>query len=995
MQLRRSVVALVLLLQAVFSSASPGDSGLATNAEGGAFPEARNYWFSVGKRERLRLLLDGVEIYRGLGPAAAELPAAEGEERHYELIAQRLKPAPDDTLIESRTFLVAVDAKPPAAPELSAHARPQGGWVLSLKSETHARVDAIMAADGDLSVRRGLSDGEAIGGRSLSILAWAVDAAGNSSNCVTYEGKPFELAIGNPAAGRWANRQRLIVFSEGADEVFWTDDGSDPLGQGGRRYEGPVLIDAAGEIVVRVAARSQDGRVERREVAYSVTEAPEEPLGALRAAEETRILTDQVISIPASFRWDSAAAFSDGDTDAAELRYAAPTLTLRPVRGFERVFALLVGDSGLPQRFAFTLGERFVRGAASGTGPKTGATGSAAGDSPDDASPTLQSVGVARALVWPRVQGRVRYRLGSEDRWHDASAPVPVPASAVKVEWIVEDDTSSRGPFSMDLDAADGFSPGAPPVTSRAEGSSAAASVRLSSADGGETARFYLSLTDAIPGPVVTLAPTEELILDVCDGEALLWALRPESGHDRRSWMIDRAPPRRPLITAPAEGAWLTRGVEIAVAGEDSVRATVRRTLPSMTVETFDFTGSVRLEPSREGPESIRIEARSVDEAGNESPLVVREFTMDATTIYAGSARRSPEGGVDGSRDQPYPNLDEAIAAAKAKGLNRIRVLSDVTLQGRPALMDGLFLEGGFRSDGSASGGQSRVIASPGAGFVVSGASVTFRALSIESPGSSLPLLRAESGGSVKAIGCDLSGGDIVVEAYSAFLELSECRIVAGGAGESRVSALRAENSALSLDRCRLDVVSTAAIAAAIDCRGGSLSLRTVVADVRARLSAFTFVLRGTDLTAKEAEGVAVAADYASVLDAALSSIKWEGGRLQATARDAAVVTLDGCAGSFSAASFLVSSASSARALRVSGGFPSVVDSYLSSSPEARSAEAFSGTEPGPLSLAGNRFQGFALLWGRTYGAEDIAAFNRRFAPRDAANVIIDPEDAR
>lgn len=1001
MLLRRFVVALALILCSHAVYAAPG---MATNAEGGTFPSARTYWFSVGPRERLRLVLDGVEIYKGSGPAVAELPAVEGEERHYDLLAERLKPAPDDGLLDSRSFLVIVDASPPAPPVLSA--RDTGGWTLSLSSEGRSRVDAVVESDGLLSNVRDLADGAKFDARHLSLLAWAVDAAGNSSEPVAYSGEPLELAVASPASGRWANRQRLVLFSEGAEEVRWTDKGSDPFGPQGQPYTGPVLIDKTGSVRIAIEARSHDGRVQRREISYFVEEKSEEALASLREAEASPVLEESSVPIPAAFRWDAASAFKDAFPDATELRYdGGKSVVLRPVRPLERAYSLLVGDTGVPRRYTFVLGGEEGT-AAHSPSPEVDEEGTLvasadseppvadSGGAEPPAMPVLRSSGAARALVWPRAASHVRYRLGANAQWSDATAPVPLPGSQVSVEWIVEDGSTESGPFTLQIPAVEGFTDGPQPISSVSDGSTTPAAVILSPADSRKSALFSLQVPGSMWSRRISLSSEEKLVLDVCDGEALRWSVLPDGDKTGRSWIIDRAPPRLPRLEAPAEGSWLTRAVALSVSGEGSTSAKVFRTSPSGEVSTVAFVGSLRLEPSREGPETIRIEAVSVDNAGNASPTVVRSFTLDATTVYAGSDRRTP-GEADGSRDRPFETLDQAIAAARAGLLTRVRVIAQTKLLAPVELSNGMIIEGGYRADGVSFGGQSDVLVSPGASFIVDGgAAASLVSLSIAGdPSSAVGLVQVKAASALTLTGCDLRSGPVALEATGAKVSLTECHLLVTGGGSDRASALTAQDSTVSLERCRIDMATAAPVVSALDCRGGTLTLRSVVANVRARGSAFALTLRDLALSAEDSDMTVVAVDYASALDAEKVSFTWKGGSLDGTARDAALVALDGCEGSFADASFRVAAESTARALLVTGSFPSIHDSNLFSAASARSSDAFSGTEPGPRSVGGNRFGGFYRIWTRRYAADDIAAFNRRYAPRDSANVIVDSED--
>ncbi|MDR2185998.1 MAG: hypothetical protein LBO80_10115 [Treponema sp.] len=69
-------------------------TGIHTNAGSGlsvpgAFTSEKWFWFSVHPRGALRLVLDGVEIYRGPGPGMVFLNVNPGEERRFEITAER------------------------------------------------------------------------------------------------------------------------------------------------------------------------------------------------------------------------------------------------------------------------------------------------------------------------------------------------------------------------------------------------------------------------------------------------------------------------------------------------------------------------------------------------------------------------------------------------------------------------------------------------------------------------------------------------------------------------------------------------------------------------------------------------------------------------------------------------------------------------------------------------------------------------------------------
>lgn len=77
----------------------------------------------------------------------------------------------------------------------------------------------------------------------------------------------------NPAPGTWANRQTLVLSTtEDNEELFYSINGSDPDASG-FAYDGPVLIDVDGDVVIRVTAIEADGSKKETEQHYTVSSA--------------------------------------------------------------------------------------------------------------------------------------------------------------------------------------------------------------------------------------------------------------------------------------------------------------------------------------------------------------------------------------------------------------------------------------------------------------------------------------------------------------------------------------------------------------------------------------------------------------------------------------------------------------------------------------------------------------------------------------------------
>ncbi len=78
----------------------------------------------------------------------------------------------------------------------------------------------------------------------------------------------------SPSAGTWANKQCLFVDLKDGEECYYSLSGSDPL-ESGFVYDGPVLLDAAGKVFVKVTVLKIGGGISEKEeydISYSVDE---------------------------------------------------------------------------------------------------------------------------------------------------------------------------------------------------------------------------------------------------------------------------------------------------------------------------------------------------------------------------------------------------------------------------------------------------------------------------------------------------------------------------------------------------------------------------------------------------------------------------------------------------------------------------------------------------------------------------------------------------
>lgn len=213
--------------------------------------------------------------YRIAGPGSSELTpydgpielsALPGERRAYRIVIRAER---GGELLEEREATYVVDRRRPAPPSISV----LSGYYESARDvgfEAADGAEVYYALEGPEFVRW---DGtplalEGESGRRVEYLleAYARHDEGPRSRVVSKRividrdvREPESLEIESPIAGDWANPQLLYVKPAGFRTIRYTTDGSDPR-NGGRTYDGPVVLEAEGEVTLRVYGRTGSGR---------------------------------------------------------------------------------------------------------------------------------------------------------------------------------------------------------------------------------------------------------------------------------------------------------------------------------------------------------------------------------------------------------------------------------------------------------------------------------------------------------------------------------------------------------------------------------------------------------------------------------------------------------------------------------------------------------------------------------------------------------------
>ena len=77
----------------------------------------------------------------------------------------------------------------------------------------------------------------------------------------------------SPSDGVWANRQILVIDVPSGSSAYYSLSGNDPESSG-FAYDGPVLLDVDGDVLLKVTVVSTDGTRFKKDVLYTVKNAP-------------------------------------------------------------------------------------------------------------------------------------------------------------------------------------------------------------------------------------------------------------------------------------------------------------------------------------------------------------------------------------------------------------------------------------------------------------------------------------------------------------------------------------------------------------------------------------------------------------------------------------------------------------------------------------------------------------------------------------------------
>ena len=458
----------------------------------------------------------------------------------------------------------------------------------------------------------------------------------------------------SPVAGVWANKQSLVLNVRDGAECFYSYSGTDPL-TSGFMYDGPVLIDASGDVTVRVVCVLGGSR-EEYQISYTVDEdgaalfedgsIEQHFIESVASHPLYPVATEQPFTIPQSFSFcfgDGAQPFIPGmaltvDAENRLSRYIPCTVVSR-AHGADKkwrfVVFLMGGDAGTlaKQQVPFELRNwtTFVWQDRKQIYTIDGSDWSA------NTEPLLLDRSVSHSISWQSVA----YEKGN---------PVQTFVLPAKPELEVRVGGDKKGPvvFSIQGDARYRME-----IVSSGNGTDAPSSNGLFT-----QAAFDTFTGDYIGGTAVFAL--------YCDGVY--------QGEMTAPYVIDNKPPLPPVISATARsGEYARKPVELTIASEDGaslyyavsgaipVEADVDMDALSDSVDVGNFhsyEGGIVLASGEHQALFYKVSAYALDSAGNLSATSDYTVVIDEFNYYL-SEGASPGG--DGSRNRPLGTFAQAL----------------------------------------------------------------------------------------------------------------------------------------------------------------------------------------------------------------------------------------------------------------------------------------------------------------------------------------------
>ncbi len=1010
--------------QGIFADELRQGLGIKSNIEEGIFPDERSLWFSVPDGQFLRLSVNGHEVYSGAGPANVELDCPVGQERFFDIRAERFlltatavgSATATATAAENLRWSVVIDRSPPPMPNVDFLPMREGGLRPVFAPIADSKIYFISTAacqeQGPCLPARPqeLCEDMVFPANSFAFIAWAVDSAGNESELLIKEESSRRLQLINPVPGLWANRQTLAIAQKGFSEIRYTVDGSDPALPGALHYSKPVLIDRQGTVFLRVMAKTEEGHIERSELRFAVQEEEAEELGFLGELERGEGQVEEA-DIPLAYTrdWaDALAIVNEGATWAP--RYSPPTrrgpLALPALDGpFRRKALVLSRSSGRAMwRFILPLGSIPPLAEAPG---RTGIRRELLSVDGAEADIELIQAESLRLLNWKNAPERALWRYvptdtatyEGEQGWQRGRQVLALPMGPGRLEWMDGPSlTGKEKPRLQSLEFLGLQELGQGAFLHKERPLIANTPLQID----GNGQLFSIEIQSLGPGDhqsweEVFLLPKGEILnIQAAEDEEIEVRVLGPGGIKLGSWLVDRRAPPEPVVQGPESGAWLEHAAEFSVLSEFPLVGSLYSSPDGGQRKEHSLDSwPVIFEGNNQSPINIHYTLRARDGAGNESAELSGSFTVDYSSIYV-DPQAAPTAQSDGSRQRPYARLHQALENIQRLKKTRIALKGgtytidkdiDIPLLEEAACF---WLDGGYDENWKKTARPSEIVLGGTSSLIIKNRAVKISDISLRSDilrqnsllniasSSRLTLLRTQfrsagplisgSNFNLEASFSMFTSGQQAIEAKDAKIFLNDCIL-----GQYPGSLVLPEQNSIYLERSQLEG------------RRIRLSLN-VGRFVRA------MVFKDSQVSFSESGFTLFAEDLGRLIDAQGGSCQIVDSEISVHGRDVLMFTLKNVQATFSGSQLNCQASGLGRAFEIIGTFPTVENNRIAFnsgskfSNSSNFSQIFAGLSPLPGSVMGNEFINWALLYDEVWADEDLGLFNARYSRAGRAN---------
>jgi hypothetical protein len=532
-----------------------------------------------------------------------------------------------------------------------------------------------------------------------------------------------DVKIINPEPGTWANRQVLVLSVPDGEEAFYSLSGSDPLSTG-FAYDGPVLLDVAGPVELRVISMKGNDVKTDTTVVYTVTVSSP---GNSDAASFVNSVTAQGIvdytagasvSIPSSMEY-SMGGQPESYLQGSPVSYAANCI-------LSRCIPCTVTDGSAKWRF-------IIRTFPSKSGTYT------------------QRSVPFKIDDWSTItftNNKLIYKI-DDSFWSPMKVPVKLDRSVKHTVFWQSVAVQAGNPVEyFEL-------PPEPELFCSESKTGAVTAVLRGDAD------YRIGIKSDDTTVLFEVAGIDTFSGDETEGTlaAGIYYDSVYQGTLPIRYDIDRRAPPAPVITSSAASLYSRKTVKLQIDGEPGAELYIAVSSPVPVTEgmlrsdsgtafdaaaadnfVFSPSGRVSLEPDLESAVYYKVCAYSIDEKGSKGATASYGVIIDQYNYYLDASADSSM--ADGSYMHPFTVFDQCIDALKYTRYAHITINGTVNMpSGQSVLSSNCVLDG--RND-------ARLVFGPDSSFVVRSASLTISNCVLErsdgtgSGDSNVPLLKLE-----------------------------------------------------------------------------------------------------------------------------------------------------------------------------------------------------------------------------------------------------------